>query len=78
MKHLSAAIILYVLSWTLSGSDSRSMNKMHIIIPFNSSPSNNYSLYTLYDTWHCVISTLSELIDYNEDKLNKMEELALH
>ena len=76
MKYLSV-IILYVLSWTPSGSGSNSMNKMHIIIPFNSSPSNNslcmrlQPTRTLYDTWNCTVSTLNELIDYNEDEPKK-------
>ena len=52
---------------------------MHIIVPFNSLPGNNslcVSLRptesdTVYNTWHCVVSTLNELIDYNKDEFNE-------
>ena len=52
---------------------------MHFIVPFHSLPRNNslcVSLRptesdTVYNTWHCVVSTLNELIAYNEDEFNK-------
>ena len=80
MKCLSV-IVLYVVFWTRSTSESRSqsMKRMHIIIPSHPSPTNNSLCMrlrppsTYANMWHyCIVSTLNELIDYDEDNLRRV------